>query len=135
MKKLVIVPLAALTLGFGFLGDIASASESHNTTPVKMKLASVDTLIDEQESTYDGHYNSSFYVSYGRDVRVYVKNNGDIPITVTLTNENGKQIFKQVIQGKGQKEFPEKYFTEGEYYYSIDGKGADTDFRFRAVGL
>lgn len=136
MKKLFVVPLAALTLGFGFAGDIANASESHNTVPIKMKMASVDTLIDITEPTdNEGHYNDSFNVSYSRDVRIYIQNKGNVPMIVTLTNEKGKKIFQHTIKGKDHKEIAPEYFISGNYYFSIDAKGDETEFRFRAVGL
>lgn len=137
MKKLIVVPVAALTLGFGFAGDMASASESNNTNtvPVMTKMAAIDLLVDDKETTEDGFYNGAFEVDSGRDVRMYIKNKGDVTITVKVYKDGSSTpIVNETIKGNGQKELT-KYLRSGDYSYSIDAKGHEVDFQFRAVGL
>ncbi|TQR26858.1 hypothetical protein C7Y47_24030 [Lysinibacillus sphaericus] len=139
MKKLIVVPVAALTLGFGFAGDITSASASEanitNTVPVMTKMAAIDLLVDDKETTEDGFYNGAFEVDSGRDVRMYIKNKGNVTITVKVYKDGSSTpIVNETIKGNGHKELT-KYLSSGDYSYSIDAKGHEVDFQFRAVGL
>lgn len=98
-----------------------------------MEMAAIELLIDVTDKTEDGFYNGSFDVDESRQVRMYIKNNGDVPITVKV--KKGKtNIVDETIKANGQKEIT-KNLTDGSYSFSIDAKGSEVGFQFRAVGL
>lgn len=95
----------------------------------------IDVLEDVTATTLGGVYKGSFEVDNKRNVRMNIKNKGNVSIIFQLDDaKNGPTIVTETIKPNSEKEIT-KPLAGGKYSYNIDAQGDVVKFEFRAVGL
>ncbi|MGE7111245.1 hypothetical protein [Lysinibacillus sp. NPDC047702] len=95
----------------------------------------IEVLEDVTSKTLNGVYKGSFKVDSKRNVRMNIKNKGNVSIILQVEDAvKGTMIATETVKPNSEKEIT-KPLDGGTYDYSIDGQGDVVPFQFRVVGL